>query len=234
LPLDRENNADEQLDASMVLYCVLCRAGEDGAGTEFFVAEKRGSLTFPATRFRPHEDLYSALTRVMEEDLGLAPETYYPEREYAALPRAGTSPRYPGMQRQWYLYPVALSLTDDGWRALESSAAPGAAWLWLATIKEEIAEPNVQAIADYLRGGRSPVQEPADEEEQEPDYADARPDRRGRQDIVQERMPRGGAMLTSPRSARALRGISAAVRCARLRADKGDSRIEQRQGTRRR
>jgi len=117
----------------------------------FLLVEKHGQLTFAPTKFRPNEDLYHALTRPMEEDLGLPPGSYFPEKELKPIPSSGISPRYPGLPKKWHLYPVLLSLTVEAWQRIESPATK-AVWLTLDEILAQAAEPNVQAIAEYLRG----------------------------------------------------------------------------------
>jgi hypothetical protein len=49
----------------------------------------------------------------MGEDLGLPQDSYFPERELGSIPNQGTSPRYPGLPKAWYLYPVDVSLVSD-------------------------------------------------------------------------------------------------------------------------
>lgn len=65
------NTLGETPQASMVLYCLLRRKAKEDPVPRFLMVEKRGHPTFPPTKFRPGEDLYRALVRPMEEDLGL-------------------------------------------------------------------------------------------------------------------------------------------------------------------
>ena len=145
-----DNMPGEKPEASMVLYCLLRRKAKEGQPTQFLMIQKQGFPTFPPTKFRPGEDLYHALVRPMEEDLGLPAGSYFPEEELPMIPNAGESPRYPGLAKQWYLYPVVVSLTE----AASAQLAKPAKHLQWSTLEEVIssaAEPNVMAIARYLR-----------------------------------------------------------------------------------
>lgn len=134
---------------SLVLYCLICRVLPETRRLQFLLVEKQGQLTFPPTKFRPTEDLYHALVRPMEEDLGLPADSYFPEDELKLIPSAGESPRYPGLTKHWHLYPVVISLTDEGRHRLESSPIRNA-WLTLDEILAQAVEPNVRAIAMHL------------------------------------------------------------------------------------
>lgn len=146
-------------ECSMVLYCLLRRPSASRGRSEFLLVTKQGYPTFPPTKFRPGEDLYSAMVRPMEEDLGLPPGCYFPEEELPVIPNAGESPRYPGLSKRWDLYPVVVSLTDEGLAALEKATAGGRSvlrplkphWWCLEEVLERAEEPNVQAIATFLR-----------------------------------------------------------------------------------
>jgi hypothetical protein len=144
---------------SLVLYCLLRRQSEDGGHSQFMLIPKQGYPTFPPTKFRPGEELYSALVRPMEEDLGLAPDSYYPEEELPAIPRAGTSPRYEGLPKQWYLYPVVMSLTREAFVKLETASANQSdthkpVWWSIDEVLKQAQEPNVLAIASFLKENR--------------------------------------------------------------------------------
>ncbi|MDY6990292.1 MAG: hypothetical protein SWQ30_19805 [Thermodesulfobacteriota bacterium] len=110
-------------------------------------------MTFPPTKFRPGEGLYSALVRPMEEDLGLPSGSYFPEEELDMIPNDGKSIRYAGLPKKWYLYPVDISLTED---ALSTLAEPSdnAVWWTLDEVLNNVQEPNVRAIANQLREHR--------------------------------------------------------------------------------
>ena len=71
---------------AMVLYCLIRKPAKGTEATRFLLIEKHGSPTFPPTKFRAGENLYHALMRPMETDLGLAPETYFPEEELVGIP----------------------------------------------------------------------------------------------------------------------------------------------------
>lgn len=137
--------------SSLVLYCLICRALPETGRPQFLLVEKQGQLSFPPTKFRPTEDLYHALVRPMEEDLGLPEGTYFPEEELKPIPSAGESPRYPGLTKRWHLYPVVISLTEEGLQRLESPPIR-TAWLDLEGILSQSMEPNVRAIAESLCG----------------------------------------------------------------------------------
>ena len=137
-------------DARVVLYCLVGRRTDCAGPVEFLLMDKNGSPTFPATRFRSREDLYHALVRTMEEDLGLPRGAYFPEQELDMLPSTGSSHRYPGLTRQWHLYPVFISLTEEGWQKLKESQVP-IRWMTLDAILATIQESNVHAIAADLK-----------------------------------------------------------------------------------
>ncbi|HOP47983.1 MAG TPA: hypothetical protein PK874_09995 [Desulfobacteraceae bacterium] len=135
---------------SMVLYCLL-RKKEEGADiVRFLLIQKQGQITFPPTKFRPGEDLYSALARSMEQDLGLSPGSYYPESELEMIPNDGLSPRYPGLPKRWYLYPVDVSVTEDA-REILNRPDREDLWLTLDQILQRAEEPNVKAIAENIK-----------------------------------------------------------------------------------
>jgi hypothetical protein len=148
----------------MVLYCLIRRQLE-GKSPQFLMIRKQGHPTFPPTKFRPSEDLYSALVRPMEEDLGLPKGSYFPEEELPMIPNAGESPRYPGMAKTWHLYPVTISLTKEALGRLnEKVEAPSSRlekskadlmWWSLDEVFFQAEEPNVLTIANYLRDHRS-------------------------------------------------------------------------------
>ena len=149
-------------ECSMVLYCLLRRQAAAGDSTEFLLVSKQGYPTFPPTKFRPGEDLYSAMIRPMEEDLGLPPRSYFPEEELPVIPNAGESPRYPGLSKQWYLYPVVISLTAEGMASIARTVTEKGPihdslrprWWSLDEVLTHAEEPNVRAIATHLRDNR--------------------------------------------------------------------------------
>ncbi len=143
---------------SMVLYCLIPRTVPGGTGLRFLLVEKQGHPTFPPTKFRPGEDLFSAIVRPMEEDLGLSAESYCIEEELPAIPNSDESPRYPGLSRQWLLYPVIVSLTEKAFARLDR---PDCAWRDLKGILQDAREPNIRKIAQYLRDHPSAILEKA-------------------------------------------------------------------------
>ena len=136
----------------MVLYCLIRKPANGAEATRFLLIDKNGSPTFPPTKFRLGEDLYAALGRPMEGDLGLAPETYFVEEELPALPNSGESPRYPGLFRDWLLYPVTVSLSAEAWKRLDTRADVHG-WT-LEELLVHATEPNVRLIAEMIRGQR--------------------------------------------------------------------------------
>jgi len=138
--------------ATMVLYCLLRHRGPDG-NVQFLMVRKQGHPTFPPTKFRPGENLNKALARPLEEDLNLPPRSYYPEEELEMIPNHGDSMRYPGLTKQWYLYPVTLSLTPDAVKKLETQNKD-AEWMTLNRVLSDIREPNVLKIAAYIKEKR--------------------------------------------------------------------------------
>jgi len=111
---------------------------------------KQGYFTFPATKFRPAEDLYTALRRPLEEDLGLPANSFFPEKELMMIPNVGTTIRSPGLSQHWNLYPVDVSLAEGGWKHLETESSD---WVWW-TVDEVLKlaeEPNVLAVARSIK-----------------------------------------------------------------------------------
>lgn len=139
-------------EATMVLYCLLARKGPNG-NDQFFLIRKQGHLTFPPTKFRPGENLYSALVRPMEDDLELPRGCYFPEEELDMIPNHGESIRYPGLTKQWYLYPVVISLTPDAAKQL-TEQKKDAEWMTLNQVISKAKEPNVIEIAAYVKEKR--------------------------------------------------------------------------------
>ena len=138
----------ERPQASMVIYCLIRRPGH--GGEEYLVMPKQGYPAFPCTKLRPGEDLYSALQRPLGQDLGLWPESYFPERELAMLQRHGSSPRYEGLPHQWYLYPVDISLTKSVHDFLDSGQGD---WSWqtLEQLATQDPEPNIGLLCQQLK-----------------------------------------------------------------------------------
>jgi hypothetical protein len=138
---------------SLVLYCLLRKKPEGDKSARFLLIRKQGYMTFPPTKFRLGENLYSALVRPMEEDLGLPPGSYFPEEELDMIPNEGETIRYTGLPKQWYLYPVDISLTQEALSKLEEPSGH-TVWWTLNQILTKVQEPNVLAIANHLRNSR--------------------------------------------------------------------------------
>ena len=94
----------------------------------------------------------------MEGDLGLPPESHFLEKELPAIPNAGQSPRYPGLNKQWWLYPVIVSLTDGGWAALERRTVRS--MVDLDRNRARCQEPNIRAILRFLQANPAPLGPP--------------------------------------------------------------------------
>jgi mannose-6-phosphate isomerase-like protein (cupin superfamily) len=86
----------------------------------------------------------------MEEDLGLPPLSYYPETELGMIPNEGESPRYPGLTKNWYLYPVDVSLIPEASADLKVDGK-NSVWWTLGEVLKKAKEPNVRAIAQYTK-----------------------------------------------------------------------------------
>lgn len=104
--------------------------------------------SFPATKFRNNEDLYKALERIITGDLNLDENAFYPETELPMLKNRKKSRHYPGLEKDYYLYPVEISLTDNAWQKLETNSS--LFWLTLKEIPEKTNEPNIRAITTQI------------------------------------------------------------------------------------
>jgi hypothetical protein len=135
--------------ASLVLYCLLRKKMQGEAEVRFCLVCKQGHMTFPPTKFRTGEDLYSAIIRPFGEDLGLPHGSFLPEKELEMIPNEGTTIRYEGLPKRWFLYPVDFSLTDEGWLVLDKER-PDVLWWTMAEIKAKAQEPNVLSIAEHI------------------------------------------------------------------------------------
>ena len=94
---------------SMVLYAIIRRG--DATEWQYLVRQTHGAFTFPPTKMREGQDLYDALDRVMEDDLGWPRKSFYPEAELGVVERAENSPEYEGLSVARHLYSAAISLT---------------------------------------------------------------------------------------------------------------------------
>jgi hypothetical protein len=104
--------------------------------------------SFPATKFRNNEDLYNALGRIITGDLNLDENAFYPETELPMLKNRKKSRHYPGLEKDYYLYPVEISLTDNALQKLEKNSS--LFWLTLKEIPEKTNEPNIRAITTQI------------------------------------------------------------------------------------
>jgi len=104
-------------------------------------------MTFPCTRMRDGEDLFESLRRPLIGDLGLPKDSYFPETELSMIRGYGGGSGGADSLNSWFLYPVDVSLTDEGWAALPS----GVEWWTLEEIAANSKEPNVKTIANHLR-----------------------------------------------------------------------------------
>jgi hypothetical protein len=135
---------------TMVLYALVRRRDADG-GERLLVRRIQNQWTFPPTKLRGREDLYTALNRIFEGDLALPCKSFYPERELSSIKNAPDGPRYPGLPEHWLLYPVTVSLTAEAHHLLIQNKTT-AAWMTLDELSAITNEPNTQAIIAYLRG----------------------------------------------------------------------------------
>lgn len=150
LPVSETTTPENSIKpASLVLYCLLRKKSEVDNQVRFCMIQKQGHMTFPPTKFRPGEDLYSAMIRPLKEDLGLPPGSFLPEKELEMIPNEGTTVRYQGLPKRWFLYPVDFSLSKEAWSALEGER-PDVKWLTMEEILASAREPNVLAIARHI------------------------------------------------------------------------------------
>jgi len=137
--------------ASVVLFCIIRRTNADEEGTEYLLMPKIGCQpSFPATKYRKNEDLYSALSRIMTGDLNLDEDSFFPETELPMLMNRKKNKDYPGLEKDYYLYPVEISLTTEAWDRLGKNS--GLSWLTLEEIPERTKEPNILAITGQISG----------------------------------------------------------------------------------
>lgn len=135
--------------AHMVLYCLLRAHGTEGEPARFCLIVKQGHLTFPPTKLRPTEDLYHALVRPLEEDLGLPAGSYFPEEDLPTVSNDKSSKRYKGLTDSWLLYPVLMSLTPQAMALLQHDER--VVWWTLDEVLKNVREPNVHRLAKELQ-----------------------------------------------------------------------------------
>lgn len=141
----------------MVLYCLLRRWDDEQKVSRFLLMEKQSCFTFPCTKLRENEDLYRALLRPLDENLKIVAGAYFIEEELPMIPSSGKSERHPDQPsewKQWFLYPLVVSYDDE---ALDSLPGFGGkvAWMTADEILDQIHEPNVVGIADFIKEHRS-------------------------------------------------------------------------------
>ena len=136
--------------SSVVLFCIIRRVRESVSEIEYLLMPKIGfEPSFPATKFRDKEDLYSAMSRIISGDLGLNSDSFFPEVELPMLKNRKMSHHYPGLEKDYYLYPVVISLNDEAWEKLENNS--NIKWNTLEEILRITNEPNILAILNQLK-----------------------------------------------------------------------------------
>jgi hypothetical protein len=105
-------------------------------------------ISFPATKYRNNEDLYTALERIITGDLYLDQDSFFPETELPMLKNRKESRHYPGLEKDYYLYPVEISFTQKGWEQLEKNSTQF--WYTLNEIPLKANEANILAIVKQL------------------------------------------------------------------------------------
>ena len=136
-------------NSSVVLFCIIKRTREKSDETEYLLMPKIGAQpSFPATKYRKNEDLYTALDRIITEDLTLDQNSFFPETELPMLKNRKMSKEYPGLEKDYYLCPVEISFTEKGWEQLEKNS--NLLWYTLSEIPHKTDEPNILAIVRQL------------------------------------------------------------------------------------
>lgn len=136
-------------NSSVVLFCIIRRIRQNSSEIEYLLMPKIACKpSFPATKFRNNEDLYNALGRIITGDLNLDENAFYPETELPMLKNRKKSRHYPGLEKDYYLYPVEISLTDNALQKLEKNSS--LFWLTLKEIPEKTNEPNIRAITTQI------------------------------------------------------------------------------------
>ncbi len=136
--------------SSVVLFCIVRRNRAGTSDIEYLLMPKKSNEpSFPATKLRKSEDLYNALERIFTGDLGLEEYSFFPETELPMLENHKESMHYPGLEKDYYLYPVEVSVTQKAWEHLEKNR--NLSWLTLEEIRNRIEEPNILAIVRHLQ-----------------------------------------------------------------------------------
>jgi hypothetical protein len=135
--------------SSVVLFCIVRRKREGTSDIEYLLMPKIGyEPSFPATKFRIGEELYTALGRICTGDLLLEEHSFFPETELPMIENRKESRHYPGLEKDYYLFPVELSLAGNAWQQLEKKS--NLLWYTLDEISGKTNEPNIQAIVRQL------------------------------------------------------------------------------------
>jgi len=135
--------------SSVVLFCIIRRKSETSSETEYLLMPKMEyEPSLPATKFRNNEDLYNALARIITGDLSLGENSFFPETELPMLKNRKESRRYPGLEKDYYLCPVEISLTTRAWEQLKKNT--NLLWCTLNEIPNKTNEPNILAIVRQL------------------------------------------------------------------------------------
>jgi hypothetical protein len=134
---------------SLVLFCIIRRIRKNSTEVEYLLMPKIAyKPSFPATKYRKDEDLYYALCRILIGDLNLDENSFFPEMELPMLKNRKKKQNYPGLEKDYYLYPVEISLTDKAWEQLEKNS--NLSWYTLEEIPHKTNEPNILAIVKQL------------------------------------------------------------------------------------
>jgi hypothetical protein len=136
-------------NSTVVLFSIIRRTRETSSEAEYLLMSKIGfEPSFPATKFRSDEDLYNAMGRIITGDLGLDDNSFFPEVELPMMKNRRESRQYPGLQKDYYLCPVEISLTDNAWDQLENNST--LFWYTLNEIPRKTNEQNILAIVRQL------------------------------------------------------------------------------------
>jgi hypothetical protein len=136
--------------SSVVLFGIIRRIRPNNSEVEYLLMPKIANKpSFPATKFRNNEDLYNALGRIITGDLNLDENSFFPETELPMLKNRKESSNYPGLEKDYYLYPVEISFTEKGWEQLEKNNT--LSWFTLDEIPNKTKELNILAIVKQLQ-----------------------------------------------------------------------------------
>lgn len=88
------------------------------------------------------------MCRILIGDLELDENSFFPETELPMLKNRKKSRQYPGLEKDYYLYPVDISLIKKAWARLEKNNS--LFWYTLDEIPQKTNEPNILAIVKQL------------------------------------------------------------------------------------